>query len=150
VEERFVSWVEDGGDAESSVFSLRSGCRKRRALSSPKSAGRVDFETAYCEAQVISSESETENVIIRSQKKKGKAAGPAKIRRKKGSPKLSLGPGPNLEDYTKLNIYTNEEIRDCTTKWLDEAEAIRKKSANSMNGALSGYLKTRIQFAKCG
>lgn len=31
---------------------------------------------------------------------------------------------------------------------MDEAEAIRKKSARSMNGALCGYLKTRIQFAR--
>jgi len=98
IEERFVPWVEDGGGVASPVFSLRSGSRKRRVLSSSElsgGGGGVDFVTAHSEAQVISSNSEMGNVIGSSRKRKEKTAGPAKIRRRKSSPKLTLGRGPN-------------------------------------------------------
>jgi len=70
----------------------------------------------------------------------------AKIRRTKGSPKLLLGLCPE-DDYNRLSIWTNEEIRKHTIRWLDEIEAIRKKNVN-INRGLSGKIRSRIRFLK--
>lgn len=58
-----------------------------------------------------------------------------------------LGPCPTTEDYHRLAIWTNDEIRTNTLTWLDEVERIRKKSGN-INGALSRKIRIRVEFAK--
>lgn len=55
----------------------------------------------------------------------GKNVGhPKKVKKMKGSLKLALGPCPSSEDYSRLSIWTNEEIRKNTLGWLDESNEL--------------------------
>lgn len=131
VEERFSPWVGDSPKTARPASSLR-GTRKRRAVLSTGTSEEVgaDFDTAWDEAQEISSDSEPENVISRPRKNKNKETVPVKILKRKGSPKLNIGRVPDAEDYSKLNTDNNEAIRANTVNWLDEAELFARRVQN--------------------
>lgn len=124
VDERLAVQVElDEGD---DPIIPTPGNRKRRIISE-SSYDSANEDTRKSVAYVISSGSEETRRNLSRSKGSRRAGRPRKTRKTKGSPRLELGPGPTSEDYSRLAIWTNEEIRKNTICWLDEIDEIRKK-----------------------
>jgi len=158
--ERFTPHNEEDGAA---TFSLCGRRVKRKILTvspSPQAVKRasggmdrddgVEGDNEFTlEGEAASSEVEfvSEDVANRTLDGASRNRRPAKVRKTKGSPRLVLRPCPGDEDYLKLPNWTNEEIRSYAVGWLDDVEAIRKRSVN-INGGLSGKIRSRIRFLR--